>query len=84
MRGSNHTPGPWSLKEATASIPVVGANGKTVCSVKFRDNDLDDARLIVAAPEMAEVLAQLLELPYHSTARSVMLRARAILAAIKL
>lgn len=49
---STHTPGPWTLAEATATIPIKGANGKTVASVRYGPTDLDDARLIAAAPEL--------------------------------
>lgn len=53
---AKHTQGPWTLKEADATIPVVGADGKTVASIRYRERDYSDACLIAAAPEMLEAL----------------------------
>lgn len=50
------SPAPWRLAEATATIPIKSAGGKTVASVKYGETDLDDARLIAAAPDMFAVL----------------------------
>lgn len=52
---SAHTPGPWVLGEATSTIPIK-ADRKTVASVRYRENDLDDARLITAAPDLLSAL----------------------------
>ena len=58
---SIHTPGPWSLAEAAQTIPIKGANGKTVASVRYGPTDLDDARLIAAAPDLLTALQDIMD-----------------------
>ena len=64
MNKYKHTLGPWELAESNSSIPVKGSNGKTVCNVRFRENDLYDARLIAAAPDLLEALEMVLNQRY--------------------
>ena len=59
-----HTPGPWVVKHDEKGLPFIGVksdpwtyNG-TIASV---DTSEKDARLIAAAPEMLEVLQEILE-----------------------
>lgn len=40
---------PLSMKEATTTIPIVDGNGKTICTVKYGERDLDYATCIVEA-----------------------------------
>lgn len=45
----NHTEEPWAFgTERTTVIPITGANGKTVVSVRYGPTDLCDARRIIA------------------------------------
>ena len=53
---TQHSPGPWALKEANATIPIVDADGRTVASVRYGDRDYSDARLIAAAPDLLSAL----------------------------
>jgi hypothetical protein len=46
------SPGPYTLAEASTTIPIKDANGKTIASVKFRNNDLADAKLLAASYEL--------------------------------
>lgn len=55
---TKHTPGPWEMVEATGSIPIKGADGKTIANVKLGSNDLDNARLIKVAPDMLGALKE--------------------------
>ena len=60
---SKHTPGPWNLYDDTAStgrIEIV-ALGKTVARIyrSVPEEDLPNARLIAAAPEMLYALKSL-------------------------
>ena len=50
------SPAPWTLAEATASIPIKSADGRTVASVRYGETDLPDARLIASAPTLLETL----------------------------
>ena len=59
-----HTPGPWVVKHDEKGLPFIGVesdpwtyNG-TIASV---DTSEKDARLIAAAPDMHEVLSELLD-----------------------
>lgn len=57
---SKHTPGPWNLYDDTAStgrIEIV-ALGKTVARIyrSVPEEDLPNARLIAAAPDLLEAL----------------------------
>ena len=57
---SKHTPGPWTFYDDTAStgrIEIV-ALGKTVARIyrSVPEEDLPNARLIAAAPDLLEVL----------------------------
>ena len=61
MTKSNHTPGPWCKAEANTTIPIKAANGKTVASVRYGENDDSDANLIAAAPELLAALKDALQ-----------------------
>lgn len=55
-----HSPAPWYLKEATATIPIASeATGRTVATVRYGETDLDDARLIAAAPDLLELAREI-------------------------
>lgn len=52
---SNHTPGPWILCEAYFRIAVM-ADKETICIVPKSHNDLENARVISAAPNIFAAL----------------------------
>lgn len=52
MTHSTHSPGPWTKAEASNTIPIKDANGKTVAAIRWRENDDTDANLISAAPDL--------------------------------
>lgn len=83
---SKHTPGPWEMCDGTSSIPIKGANGKTVCAIRYRENDLSDARLIAAAPEAVAIIEKYLACaanPHRVVLVDIDDDARALLARIK-
>ena len=58
---TKHTPGPWRVIEhSTGMLCVVGDNDKSLCSVGYNRtegrDDIANARLIAAAPEMLAAL----------------------------
>jgi hypothetical protein len=59
---SKHTPGKWEVygSETSNAVWVKSANGR-ICTMKPCENDLSNARLIAAAPEMYEALKGLFE-----------------------
>ena len=67
MTTATHTPGPWVLAEATKTIPIRGANGKTVASVRYGETDLYDARLIAAAPDLLAALQGVIRVADRAT-----------------
>lgn len=80
---SRHTPGPWRIGDAGFTVfgpPKPGALPETIAPVKNRAN----ARLIAAAPDLLDVLAEMLadaEIlaePYRNEA--ICERARAVIA----
>ena len=55
-----HTPGPWPTRESATHVTVTNASGDAV----FHDDKripgvMADARLIAAAPELLEALAEI-------------------------
>jgi hypothetical protein len=59
MTNTQHTPGPWRIGDAGFTVfgpPKPGALPETIAPVKNRAN----ARLIAAAPELLEVLEDVL------------------------
>jgi hypothetical protein len=59
---TNHTPGPWVIRESSTHVTVCGADGEAI----FHDDKkcprvMDDARLIAAAPELLEALRTCLD-----------------------
>ncbi len=77
-----HTPGPWTLAEANSTIPIKGANGRTVASVKYGETDLPDALLIAAAPDMLAALQAALSWARLNTQRAGTLDVERMYAAI--
>ncbi len=79
MTSENHQPGPWNVERRTDSgstltdyglewdashwIEVVAADGELVISLC--EEDIGDARLIAAAPEMLEALEKVLQEVKH-------------------
>ncbi len=57
---NKHTPGPWHKSDAATTIPIKAANGKTVASVKWGDNDNSNADLIASSPELLAASQQAL------------------------
>jgi hypothetical protein len=58
---SKFTPGPWSLKYSDRVVPADDINGEeSICHVYARDQDAN-RRLIAAAPEMYDLLSQLIK-----------------------
>ena len=61
-----HTPGPWGVS-LIASAHVVGPNNRGICSTggyqsnlkDYHNENLANARLIAAAPEMFELIKRL-------------------------
>lgn len=64
---SQHPPGPWSVREKSASLSILDEKSRTVATIPWsiyeRKPEVADAnaRLIAAAPEMAGLLRQLAE-----------------------
>lgn len=58
MTQAQHTPGPW--KAYTPGSQWIEGGGEIIAGA-MGDNSQADARLIVAAPELVEALAYLLE-----------------------
>lgn len=60
----NHTKGPWVIEwneKATPSRASIKSNGKSICSITPNESDLDNARLIAAAPELLALAIEYLE-----------------------
>jgi hypothetical protein len=58
---AKHTPGPWTSREAFASVPtmhVLRPSGSHLCSLTGKDREAN-ARLIAAAPELYEALREI-------------------------
>ena len=56
------TPGPWEARQLFSGhwhITAEGGNGMTLASIPAATEEEDNARLIAAAPELAEALANL-------------------------
>ena len=78
-----HTPGPWHKVEADTTIPIKAANGKTVASVRYSDNDDNDANLIAAAPDLLAALEAIMKgvsgcqkEPQYEAARAAIAKAK--------
>lgn len=58
-----HTPGPWTIRVATASIPTIHVSSSRghLASV-FGARHVQDARLIAAAPELFDIAKEALGL----------------------
>jgi len=56
---TKHTKGPWKIKEGTIHNHVISGNGEYIAGVQDGINDIADAQLIAAAPELLEALKQL-------------------------
>lgn len=56
MKTAQHTPGPWHTGEGDCSDQVLYADDELICET---GGNHANARLIAAAPEMAEMLALL-------------------------
>ena len=77
MTNAKHTPGPWSLYDdsndgKTNRIEIV-AIGKTIAHIyhSVKEEDLPNARMIAAAPELLAALERIAELSYDSEATRV-------------
>lgn len=57
---TKHTPGPWHLGKRAAAKAIYGDKGEEVCQMlghfNADDENLANARLIAAAPELLEAL----------------------------
>lgn len=63
MTDLKHTPGPWSIRESSTHVSVIGANGEALFhDCKSIPLVLEDARLIAAAPELLEALDGMLQI----------------------
>ena len=58
---NKHTPGPWSVINIHADPVVVAHNGQSITGpwTKLTEEDLANARLIAAAPELLEALSKI-------------------------
>lgn len=69
---SKHTPGPWSLLEINADMACeyqpleLLRKGKHPIRLMNSRDDIADARLIVAAPEMLEALQSLVDSGFNT------------------
>lgn len=72
MTATSHTPGPWN---ATANGVHRGTACVALTHMEPREQRLADAKLIAAAPEMAEILRELIQ--EHGAALPVQLAGRA-------
>lgn len=85
----SHTPGPWSLERDYNGVPEFVFGGDTcVCDFGIEAPKPEDARLIVAAPELFEALrdiyaALVIEEISAETRTRARLRARDALALVR-
>lgn len=66
MSASKHTPGPWRILEGD-SVVAVHAVQRAICDTRgtpywqqFKSEDLANARLIAAAPELFDAIKEML------------------------
>ena len=58
---NKHTPGPWTIRESSTHVTVIGANNETIFHDDKRCPSVpEDARLISAAPDLLEALEDML------------------------
>jgi hypothetical protein len=70
---NKHTPGPWkqdTLGRTTVWAPGAGKNAVAVCQGLERDENIANARLIAAAPELYAALRDALDALKTGTAES--------------
>lgn len=86
---AKHTPGPWRVGDAGCTVfgppregkaPVIVA--KTSSKPIASDGQKDNARLIAAAPELVEVVRQMIDHPDSVIPAQTHFEARALLARI--
>jgi hypothetical protein len=59
MENAKHTPGPWTLAASAEVVAIAGRTVTVICSVRQQGEDFEwqpNARLIAAAPDLAEAL----------------------------
>ena len=73
MSKLKHTPGPWEFQFQTVTRVMVYSKEThtAVCSMKKCSEDVDNARLIAAAPEMLEALITVYDVLYGETKRKM-------------
>ena len=66
---SAHTKGPWGCKRSeTGPWAIFGADGSwiaTTCKKQWKDEDIANARLIAAAPELLDALVAIVNAWEH-------------------
>lgn len=73
---TKHTPGPWGY-DAQGYINAETPAGKNlvtavpICKMMIRDNTRQNARLIVAAPEMRDLIIEAMDIIGYQLAREV-------------
>lgn len=67
---TNHTPGPWTVTDCASHIQIHREgwprDAWSVACIGHQAQDIANARLISAAPELLEALQELLRDPYLS------------------
>ncbi len=66
MTANKHTPAPWVMHESATHVRIVGADGENIWHEDKRCHRvMNDARLIASAPELLEILRNIL--PFVAT-----------------
>lgn len=82
----NHSPAPWHIEDGFGPIAVEDAEGRRVADLSG-SRDVVNAQLIKAAPELREVLAEVMALvsweDYGMEKNEAVKKARVLLAELK-